>query len=391
MNCSAQPIELIYLIATPFNKRDRDRFGIDIMRNQGFEVKIWDVFPIIRPDLSGLKVINACSDSQMTQFVSFAQFEEAILKLRSQSVFLAILPVDDDSLRIYKIFNANSIPYIRLVSAQRPPVKRTMIDLIRDASYASIINKLLRKNKQYLSEDQPIALIGKISQQQKNLYSKSQIIDTHALDYDLYLQNCSSDISPIVEDQYAVFVDIGQAGSYHQDIHIGRQKEFISSGDYFDDLNHYLDYFEKTYCKKVIIAAHPRVIYEKNVYGERKIVYNKTIDLIRGSSIVLMHHSLAVNFAVLFNKPIIFILYNQKFRQCSRKKYPKAFSNALGSTNEVTMGESSSYYHPWVKLAKINYGKYKIFKESYIKNPETPLINSWEILSQYLNEPGLIV
>ena len=42
--------KVIYFIESPFCQRDYERFGIDIMKDDGFCVEIWDLTPIISPE-----------------------------------------------------------------------------------------------------------------------------------------------------------------------------------------------------------------------------------------------------------------------------------------------------------------------------------------------------
>ena len=39
--------KVIYIIETRFNKRDYDRFGIEILKKNGFEVEVWDFTPFL--------------------------------------------------------------------------------------------------------------------------------------------------------------------------------------------------------------------------------------------------------------------------------------------------------------------------------------------------------
>jgi hypothetical protein len=41
--------KIIYLIESPFNKRDYERFGIETFIQDGFEVYVWDFTPFLRP------------------------------------------------------------------------------------------------------------------------------------------------------------------------------------------------------------------------------------------------------------------------------------------------------------------------------------------------------
>ena len=55
---------------------------------------------------------------------------------------------------------------------------------------------------------------------------------------------------------------------------------------------------------KVVIAAHPKVEYKSNKFN-RKIYFNKTLQLIKNSNLVLAHMSTAINYAVIYKNLFI--------------------------------------------------------------------------------------
>jgi hypothetical protein len=44
-------IKIVFFVASPFDKRDFKRFGIDLLRSNGFEVFVYDLSPIVFPKL----------------------------------------------------------------------------------------------------------------------------------------------------------------------------------------------------------------------------------------------------------------------------------------------------------------------------------------------------
>ena len=84
---------------------------------------------------------------------------------------------------------------------------------------------------------------------------------------------------------------------------------------------------------KVIIAAHPKSKYSKDVFGGREIYYDRTPELSINSKFIIAHHSTAISYAVLGYKPIIFIYTDEiKFHyKFSIYKYIENFSCFLES------------------------------------------------------------
>ena len=56
--------------------------------------------------------------------------------------------------------------------------------------------------------------------------------------------------------------------------------------------------------EKIIIASHMR----RNINDQpikRKFIFDKTIDLIKNSKLVIAHNSLSLQWAILFKKPVV--------------------------------------------------------------------------------------
>jgi len=48
---SSKITEIIFFIESPFNRRDYERFGIDLLKENGFQVRVWDFTPILYPEV----------------------------------------------------------------------------------------------------------------------------------------------------------------------------------------------------------------------------------------------------------------------------------------------------------------------------------------------------
>ncbi|MCH5308507.1 MAG: hypothetical protein J1E58_01510 [Prevotella sp.] len=86
------------------------------------------------------------------------------------------------------------------------------------------------------------------------------------------------------------------------------------AGVFYESLNNYFERIEKEFGCRVIIAAHPSADYSKNPFGGRKIVYNKTCELIKDSQKVCMHTSNSLSYVIMYDKPVA-LLSNYVYRQ----------------------------------------------------------------------------
>lgn len=130
------------------------------------------------------------------------------------------------------------------------------------------------------------------------------IININYFDYDKFLSVNQNEV--LVENKYCVFMD--QYLAHHPDIPMSGLKN-VNAEIYYSDLNSFFGNIEKKYNLKVVIAAHPKATkyLTHNPFEGRKIIFEKTCELVKDSTFVLTHHSTAISFPILFEKPIIFI------------------------------------------------------------------------------------
>lgn len=77
----------------------------------------------------------------------------------------------------------------------------------------------------------------------------------------------------------------------------------------YPTLRKFFDCVEKKFKLKVIIAAHPKTKYQKysKYFGGRRVVQNKTLELISKSKLVITRNSSAITYAIYYKLPIFFI------------------------------------------------------------------------------------
>ena len=124
----------------------------------------------------------------------------------------------------------------------------------------------------------------------------------------------------------------------------------------------------------VIIAAHPKANYDELGYsfGSHKIRSGfNSADTVAGASLVLLHYSTAINLAVVFNKPILFLTSDVL------EKYKKPFIDGLSSFFEM---KALNVNDPNIELPpiRIDTERYRQYFDRFIKAPETPETPFWE-------------
>ena len=143
---------------------------------------------------------------------------------------------------------------------------------------------------------------------ERTLVNSERKFKTNSFDYNKFLitKNLNKNKNDIV------FLDSAIEDSFEYNL-LGLTKNRFNKSLYWKSV---LKIFEKIESqnknKKIIIASHMR----RNINDQpinRKFVFDKTIDLIKNSKLVIAHNSLSLQWAILFKKPVI-LIYVESFK-----------------------------------------------------------------------------
>ena len=145
-----------------------------------------------------------------------------------------------------------------------------------------------------------------------SLHSKYEIengnnVMIHTYDFDCYLRNENTICQPKSCEEYILFYD--QNFLEHKDItNFGIKKWIANENIYIKEINNFLLKVEREYGLPIVIAAHPTATNSdlKKVYGSREIIYGNTCGYTKNAKFVITCMSGAINYAVLYKKPILF-------------------------------------------------------------------------------------
>ena len=103
------------------------------------------------------------------------------------------------------------------------------------------------------------------------------------------------------------------------------------------------------------------------IFQGRKVIFNKTSELVANSMLVITHASESVNFAVMSKKKIIFL--NSNIFLPSYRDLIDQFSQLIGA-NTLNFSKNNCYE---LDKLKINLKKYKKYERDYIINKKISL------------------
>ena len=152
---------------------------------------------------------------------------------------------------------------------------------------------------------------------------------------------------------------------------------------WYNPLNNFFKKFISCTNLDLKIAVHPRTKYKKNSIKFGKIYFNKTIELISKCKIVLTHRSTALHFAILFQKPVTWLITDNDTSVVKRWVNLQADHFNKKPINMSTVKFNKEIFYNEMKFNKKIYSD---FKKDFIVDIENPNKASYEIIFNSINK-----
>jgi hypothetical protein len=139
---------------------------------------------------------------------------------------------------------------------------------------------------------------------------------------------------------------------------------------------------------EVRIAAHPRANYEergmREIFGAFPIERGRTAELIRGCEVVICHDSTAIQYAVLFAKPIIF-LTTDELSLTYEGAHIEELAAALGK-KPINLDRADLTAIDWRAERKVDQERYANYRNKFIKAEGSPELPLWTIVIDHVEQ-----
>jgi len=384
--------KILYLINQPLDSRNYNRFGIQSWLDRGWEVEIWDITPLAYPSvwknflLGQHKLKNFSGYYPLDNLI---QLRDKIKKYKGIKFFIDL--ADTSLYSVCAIIGLKLRGFVRIIHATGtiPPYENTFSVKLRARQALQrgckellvwLFGKLLQLTlSQFL---RPGIGVAAGSESIKYVGCAKKVIYAHNLDYDDYLK-IKKDIS--TESGYGI-IFIDQNYCFHPDFYYHGLPSPVSPEKYFPAVCHALKSISKSLNTKVCVALHPRSAHRNLPNKEFRDIETKremTGQLIKACQLVVAHDSTAVQMAVLFRKPIIFISTDELEKSEILLGYCKTLAKSLGKS-PINIDKNHDQID-WKKEIDIDNEKYTSFSNKYIKIDGTPERSSWDILIDHIN------
>lgn len=392
---------IVFLFDRPLVERETGRYGFEYLKSQGFEVYAYDLSLLVNKDAVLRQDDAAVAKDYIVSIRSHEEFDKNVRRFAGRAVFIDYLVglsrIDLRNERVFRTLKKHGAKYA-VVSAGALPLSgissRSGIQKAKRAlNPGALLNFIAKSAIFFLSKHRmfyplpSVIFSGETLQLKAYLESRSMqrasvVVPVHSLDHDGYLQYIRGMSNKMpAPDNTCVFLD--EAATHHPDFAFFGIRPLVS-GDYFQAMRRLFDEIEKKTNLKVVVAAHPRSIYEDmpGIFGARPVVKDRTAELVAKSSLVIAHSSTSISFAVLFNKPLLFVktqgmssngtavLVDRMAASLGLKPYG---IDSMESVEKIPLD-----YSRWVNAG------YEDYKYKYIKSKGLGDVTVWEAVAGYL-------
>ena len=381
---------VIFLVQSAFNLRDYRRFGIEILQQNSFKVEVWDVSPVLYPNLyPDYTPLGSFRYDGLILFHDKSNLYSKVSGLKSSDFVMNIIVYNFTSFKIYRALSKSAADYAVFMAGALPTISSGKskfffyLKKLRSLTFKKVLDIIFPRLpfRWFGIKSAKLILAGgkKSLVYRYPVTVNTEVLWAHALDYDLYLKEKNI---LLVDRRIAVFLDIHLP--FHSDAIYFKVKSSVSADKYYPLLNKFLNLVEKQLGLKVIIAAHPLSNYEESpdYFDGRKHIKGQTISLVKQSRLVLCHHTTALSFANLFYKPVVF-LTSSELDKDYEGPYINMMAEWFGKKPIFIDRDNNIDWNFELSVPKEHYYNYR---QAYIKTDHSEDLPFWQIVANRLKK-----
>ena len=387
--------KIIYLIDQPLDVRNYGRFGIETWITRGWIVEVWDLTALACP-----RVWNNFAESghRLAAFTGYfliktkRDLDDRVSRIEKVKYFIDLAGDSSWSLRARLRLIHRGVTRVTCATGSIPaPVdedKRRFASKLKEILSEKPVKSNLARltnacvNRMAACFIKPGLIVASGEKSVPSAVRGQEILLAHNLDYDIYLRlRTSVDASSA---GYGVFLD--QNVCFHPDYAYENAPFYATSERYFPAICSGLKTISAVLAAPIKVAAHPRLSRQRkyvDYFEGIPVEFGNTAELIGNCAFVICHFTTAMQFAVLFRKPVIFVTTDELISSAA-EKYIEGFASSVGKSVINLNGELGSV--DWHKQLDIDSKKYDEYRKKYIKTDGSPDIQHWDIVIDCLEK-----
>lgn len=373
--------KFVFLYTSNFCTRINDFYNLEDWVANGYDVEYWDLSAITcHEHLSDLHVEGLTTRTITT----LREFRNLVKENRSNNVlYLTWVNYCWYSAGFYSVLSQYNCDYAFFDNGLLPSFSYQSKNRKRRVTLRKIYHFLRDKYYRY-SIKTPLLKPATFYFQLSDSYKGHDKIDSNTIhgwcnagDYER-----NRKLQKAVEGKYIVFLD--QYLPYHNDITLNGQKH-IDADLYYSSINNAFSLIETQFGVPVVIAAHPAAnrYNEINPFEGRRILFNKTAELVKGAELVLAHYTTAISYVVLNRKRMI-LFTSDAIRNFS--PYIDSYIQQLANLLSLNCINLDSLTKEQLFLSEIPDSEYEDYKYKYLTNEHSKSISNFDSIISTLNQ-----
>ena len=370
----AQVNRIIYLMQVPMSAREYVRFGAEFYAAQGLAVEVWNCAPFLNP---GYATAEEPAPAVCRAMNSGGEVRAALHALAPTDAVINLLPRRMLTLGVHQTLGHCAAKDVTVRTNALPLPGASFMQRLRKLSPGKLADFLISRPQIWNKlTPRPGRIIYGGTACRPAPGETPRPISGHALDYDLFLQH-----PPVAErESIAVFLD--QCFPFHPDFQVIKSKSPVTEERYYPSLCAFFDKLEQASGLRVVIAAHPRAPKDKDLFAGREVARGQSLELTQRAALVLAHTSTAVNFAVMYHTPLLFLNTAEL-----NARQGAIIAELAGELNAPCLNVDAlpSRWADALERMPVPDKAYAAYAARYIKEPGSPDLPFWQILLNDLN------
>tara|TARA_B100000989_G_scaffold298400_1_gene287520 strand:- start:13532 stop:14752 length:1221 start_codon:yes stop_codon:yes gene_type:complete len=397
--------KLIIIYQNNFTQKEFEKLNIKYFIDSNISTEIWVMNKLLRDGIifsnmksrKKIKIKNIMSINELENNIKSEQ--------KNNTVYQVHLKFELRSINIFRLITKYNCIYSihpGLNNNQSKNIKKifgTLIEEIISLNFThlykqiikqlyNLFNKIIFKLKIKLYDFKPAdfyyCIAKKFFLDNKNHFlmsKKTKIIWGHHKDYELFIKNKKTKSN--IQNKKILFID--QNVPYHSDL-IALRAADINPKNYYSSINKFLEKVSNKLKTKAHVSCHPRANIKKikKFFPNISLSKGDTLKQVKNAKCLIVHDSTALNFGVLYSKPIIYI-YNNALKH-SKWQHVKEVVSAAKKLKKFYYNideEEKLFFKNFQREIKINNHNYWIYLKNYIKYKGTNKNSAEEIIYKF--------
>lgn len=370
-------MNLYFFVSEPFGEGQFKRHGLSFLERKNIGLRVVNLLLLSEVTYTNEEVNRFKTTGEKNQlFCDSTEDVWSILrKLKPNDVILyhiATMHWKRFSF-VLKYLNQNKIRYGFMRTMAMPNITGSKLKKIisfcemHSTVFQKVFRKLLKEHFYHQFNPSFIITAGNaVFKENKTTYgSNPKYFNTESIDSLKARQLNQKLITTLRNKKYFVYIE--QGNPFHPDLKLIKTLGLNFSDDYYNKTNDFLSEMERKTGTEAIVSLPPKTKMFMpqliNEYKNRQFFVNYTPELVKYCQFVVIQYSTAINFAVIFKKPIFFVsLDNKGYVYNAIKALAKVFEKEVIMTNDKF----------WVlnkeEVKEINFNIYKAYENNWINS-----------------------